>query len=309
MQRNHSIIGVGAGWGAQDMRTANAPEHLFSSQCPSSKQTFVQVFGQPIYNAFCHDSPLKKETPLPIPPKDARNRLKKIQDIAKRHSELIQKVLLKQHLPITIGGDHSVAIGTWAGVATALKDEDFGLIWIDAHLDANTPETSPSLCIHGMPVTILLGRGYSDLTSIYPKASAIKPQNLAIIGVRSYDAGELKLLTGLGVRIYFMEEVKIRGFNSVFEEAKRHVTKNCQGYGLSIDVDAFDPEEAPGTGVPVPDGLRVLNTLESLKNLAHDPHFLALEIAEYNPQRDQQNRTLKLMWSLLSTILGIKSHE
>lgn len=305
MKRDHSFIGVGLGWGAQDMRTANGPAHLFASQGPE-KQTFVEVFGQPAYTSFCHNTPLRKETPLPIPLDDRRDRLNKIHDICKLHADHVQREFLDHRLPITIGGDHSMAIGTWGGIATALKNQDFGLIWIDAHLDAHTPETTQTQAIHGMPVAVLLGKGYPELTSLIKDSPILKPENLALIGIRSYEQAELDFLTTLGVRIFYMDEIKTRGFDAVFEDAKAHVTSNCQQYGLSIDIDAFDPEEAPGTGTLAADGLHADDVLPSLFALAQDPRLLAVEIAEYNPQKDQEDRTLSLMWNLVSTLLGRK---
>lgn len=305
MGREHSFIGVGLGWGAKDMRTANGPAHLFSSQSPhGSTKTFSQIFGRPAYTTFCHDTPLSEETQLPIPPEDAKNRLKKIVDLSRLHSLHVQREIANHRFPMSIGGDHSVAIGTWGGVKSVLENEGFGLIWIDAHMDAHTPETSPSQAIHGMPVAVLLGEGHSELISL-SKLPIIKPQNLALIGIRDFEQGELHFLSDLGVRVFFMDEVKTRGFKAVFEEAKAHVTTHCQRFGLSIDVDAFDPDEAPGTGTLAPGGLHAKDVFPVLQGIAQDPRLLAVEIAEYNPNRDEKNKTLGLMWGLISTILGL----
>lgn len=202
-----------------------------------------------------------------------------------------------------IGGDHTSAIGTWSGVYDALHDQgDIGLIWIDAHMDSHTPETSESGRIHGMPLACLLGYGYSSLTSILNTAPKLKPENVCLIGVRSFEKGEAEFLKKLNVRIYFMDEVKARGFDVVLKEATASIRDKTVGYGLSIDLDGIDPLEAPGVDVPEPNGICVKDFFNGLSAIASDPKFIGTEIVEFDSSRDKEQKTEKLIASLLEIL-------
>ncbi|MCD6048258.1 MAG: rocF [Gammaproteobacteria bacterium] len=202
---------------------------------------------------------------------------------------------------VVVGGDHSSGIGTWSGVAQATQAKgDLGLIWIDAHLDAHTPETTPSGNLHGMPIAALLGYGDPALTTIAMPQAKIKPEHLCIIGARSFEDGEYELLKQLNVRVYFIEEVKQRGFEAVFNECLAHITQSTQQYGISFDIDGLDPIFVPGTGTPEEDGLDLTEVCHALKSVAGDPRFLGLEIAEYNPHNCPDNRTVRTICQLIS---------
>lgn len=204
----------------------------------------------------------------------------------------------------TIGGDHTSGIGTWSGVYDALHQQgDIGLIWIDAHLDSHTPETSESGNIHGMPVASLLGYGYDTLTSILQSAPKIKPENLCMIGIRSFERGEAELLKKLNVKIFYMKEVLERGFNVILQEAIAHVSQHTIGYGVSFDIDALDPEDAPGVDSPVVHGIKPTDFFASIKRMANDPRFLAAEIVEFNPARDHQALTEKIVTDFLKILI------
>lgn len=212
-------------------------------------------------------------------------------DIAQASHTLIRQ----QHFPINIGGDHSCAIGMWSGIATALRDKgDIGLIWIDAHLDAHTPDTTPTGNIHGMPVAALLGYGEHSLTSIGDDAPKLKPENLVFLGARSYESGEHELLQSLGVKIFYMDDIEAHGFNTCFAEAVEIVSKQTIGYGLSFDLDGIDPSEAPGVGTPVDNGLSATDVLSAFKH-TNFKDLLGLEIVEFNPHLDQEHLTLQLL--------------
>jgi arginase len=220
-------------------------------------------------------------------------------DLAKGVSAAIQA---NQFFSV-IGGDHSCAIGTWSGVYDALHQKgDIGLIWIDAHMDSHTPETSPSGNIHGMPLACLLGYGYPTLTGILHAAPKFKPENVCMIGIRNYESGEAELLKRLNVRIYFMDEVRERGFMTVIREAVKHVSRHTIGYGLTIDIDAIDPLEAPGVDVPEPEGIHAKDLCEGVIEVATDPRLIATEIVEFDPLHDKNQMTEKLMIALLMMI-------
>jgi arginase len=205
--------------------------------------------------------------------------------------------LVKKSEPVcVVGGDHSCAIGTWSGVYDAMHDQgELGLIWIDAHMDSHTPETSLTGNIHGMPLACLLGYGYPALTKILHDQPKLKPQNVCLIGVRSYESGEAELLRKLNVRVFFMEEVNEKGFDLVMQEAVAHVTRHTAAFGLSVDIDSVDPEDAPGVDVPEASGISGEDLCAGLTKVANDPRLIATEIVEFDPGRDVQAKTEKLM--------------
>jgi arginase len=202
-----------------------------------------------------------------------------------------------------LGGDHSSGIGTWSAVAHANRSKgDIGLIWIDAHMDSHTPETSETQNIHGMPVAHLLGKGVPSLCQLMDAQVKVKPENICLIGIRSYESGEAELLKTLGIKVYFAEEVLQRGIDVVFEEAIQHVKRQTNGFGVSIDMDAIDPEDAPGVGCREPGGINGQQLVQSLNGLAQREPLLAIELTEYNPLHDIEAKTAKLMVELLGAI-------
>lgn len=221
----------------------------------------------------------------------------------------ISKLIEQKHFFIVLGGDHSSAIGTWSGAAFAKRGSGpLGLIWVDAHLDSHTPQTSHSGNIHGMPLACLLGYGAPELTKIADNLPKLQPENVCVIGVRSYEDEELALLKKLNVRIFFMEEVIQKGLKTIFNEAIKMVSKNTASFGISIDVDSIDPKEAPGTGVAVDNGLRGKDLCESLSDLSLNPKFIGAEIVEFDPHRDKNQITEKLIINLISALsIGSKN--
>jgi len=294
--RQWHIIGVGTGWGAGNMGTADGPKVLLDNIPPH-----FQKFPKSL--TYWHgQEALNFSNPMPLPLEQAEKHASHILEMVTGLSAEVKKCLLGGSVPLVLGGDHSIAIGTWSGVKAAVADEDIGLIWIDAHMDAHTPKTSPSSNIHGMPLAALLGQGEGGFTNLEGISPKLKPENVCLIGIRSFEAGEEALLKRLGVRVFFMKDVEEKGFAAVFEEARHQLA--AHRFGLSIDVDAFDPEEAPGTGTPEAFGLRFKDAKNALQGLAQDPAFLALEITEFNPHRDLNSKTCQLVWDLVATLTG-----
>jgi len=291
-----NIVGVGSGWGAKDIGTADGTKVLLDQIPPY----FQRV---PVINSFWHGKQsLCFSNPKPLPLEQAKQHAEHIFEMSQWLSKQVKTCIRQGSKPLILGGDHSIAIGTWSGAKAALQGEDMGLIWIDAHMDAHTFETSPSRNIHGMPLAILLGYGEERLTNLentYPK---LMPENLCLIGTRSFEEGEAALLAQLGVQVYSVKDVQERGCTNVFQEVRHKLS--ARRFGMSIDVDAFDPTEAPGTGISEPNGLKLQDIKEALQNLAQDPNFIALEIAEFNPHRDINNKTCQLVWQLATLIIG-----
>lgn len=225
-----------------------------------------------------------------------------IAELCQRLAERVKQSVQHQQPFIIFAGDHSCGIGTWSGAKSAIQEE-IGLIWIDAHLDAHTTETTLSGNIHGMPVASLLGYGDSLLTSVLDAKPKIKPENMCFIGVRSFEESEYELVKRLGIKVFFMDEVRARGLDAVFKEAKSIMTKNTQHYGISIDLDGIDPLEAPGVGTPEKNGLSAQALCDALRKYCYgDPALLGIEIAEFNPHHDVAGKTRHVIQNLVKSV-------
>ena len=226
-----------------------------------------------------------------------------IHDICQQLSINVQQSVSHHRPFIILGGDHSCAIGTWSGAASALHDKgDIGLVWIDAHMDSHTPETSHSGAIHGMPVASLLGYGDPNLVNIAYAGQKIKPENICLIGVRSYEPEEKQLLDQLGVKVFYADECEQQGLEKVFAEALTRICKNTCGFGISLDLDAIDPLEAPGVGSPAANGLNATELMNILSKQKYDEHFLGFEMVELNSSQDKDDKTAKLAVDLIQSI-------
>lgn len=213
----------------------------------------------------------------------------------------VAEQLSQNELFAVLGGDHSCAIGTWNGVFQARQGKPFGLIWVDAHMDSHTPHSSHSGALHGMPLACLLGFGPLSLTKLNnnQQGPALQPEHLCLVGVRSYEPEEAELLENLGVRIFSMAEIELRGMSTVMHEAIE-IAKGAGEFGVSIDLDAIDPQIAPAVSIPEPGGLKLDDLNELLKPLAKTPGLIGIEVAEFNPLLDQQHQTARLISTILA---------
>lgn len=290
MQTRINLIGYASSIGANDIGSEKGPVKL--QQTRAYKHLAKQKF---IFNWQTILKPLKQ----------AKNDIQVIAEINRRLAKYTQKLVCDQLRFLVIGGDHSCAIGTWSGTQTAIQPHgNFGLIWIDAHMDSHTPDTTETGNIHGMPLACLLGYGNKELTHICHNRAKILPSNVCLIGVRSFESGEAKLLDELNVRIYSIEEVRQRGLAAVLEEARNLVCKNTVGYGLSIDLDSIDPLQAPGVNAPVVNGLCSQELIQGLAIFSQDKHLLGVEIVEYNPRYDIEERTATICCHLIDTLFS-----
>lgn len=226
--------------------------------------------------------------------------------IAAFNQELAQKILQlvrAQKKFLVLGGEHSCAVGTWSGAAAAKQKEGpIGLVWLDAHMDSHTPESSHTKNIHGMPLAALMGYGAKELTHILSTQPKLLPQYVCVVGVRSFETEEMELLQKLNVQIDFMPEVEKDGIEKVFQAALKRVKNNTVGYGISLDIDMIDPLMAPGVGVPVANGVNAQQLCVALKKCQNDPQLLGVEIVEFNPKLDKEQITEKLVAEIIKAL-------
>lgn len=204
---------------------------------------------------------------------------------------------------LVIGGDHSCAMGTWGGVLNGLQQPDkFGLIWLDAHMDAHTYLTSPSGNVHGMPVAALLGKADEKLAAMYPSHHFITPAYLSLIGVRDYEQEEYDLLTQAGVEIVFANPRN--GLAYALNAAINKLSMTCHTIGISIDLDVIDPTDAPGVETPAQGGIKAKELLSALAVIKGNPKICGLELSEFSPENDINNKTLHLMKAIVEAFYG-----
>lgn len=249
---------------------------------------------------------IKIGRPQKIDVKDDDN-LKDLKEVVKANQQLastVSAVVDEGDFPLILGGDHSIAIGTLAGVAN--KYENLGVIWFDAHGDLNTGETSPTGNIHGMPLAVSLGIGHPSLTEIGNYSPKVNPENVVIIGARSLDEGEKVLIKEKGIKVFTMHEIDRNGMTNVMEEALQYVTRNTDGVHLSLDIDALDPQEAPGVGTPVIGGITYREAHLAMEMLAERRIITSVEVVEVNPILDIKNKTAEAAVGLIGSLFGEK---
>jgi len=234
--------------------------------------------------------------------------LPQIAAAAEELSVKVEAALEEGALPVVLGGDHSIAIGSVAGLASYYRKRGkrIGIIWLDAHADSNTPETSPSGNIHGMPLAVLLGRGARELTHVGGFAPKVLPENTVIIGARSVDPGERELLKSLGIRVFTMSELDERGMADVVMEAVEIASLGTAGLHVTMDMDFIDPFYAPGVGTPERGGATYRESHFAMEKIADSGRVLSVELTEINPVFDIANQTALLAVELILSALGKK---
>jgi arginase len=228
---------------------------------------------------------------------------------ANRHlAAKVQQVLRRGHFPLVLGGDHSIAAGTVSGVAAfaRARGRKLGILWVDAHSDINTPATSPSGNVHGMPLAALLGLGPRPLGTIAGRFRKVNPDNVALVGIRSVDEGEREHLRRLGVHVYTMADIDRHGIHIVMEKAIANVTRDTDYVHVSFDLDAVDPSLAPGVGTPVKGGLDYREAHLVMESLSAAGVMTSLEIVEVNPILDEHNTSAQFAVELVQSAFGKK---
>ncbi|MBM4765410.1 arginase [Bacillus sp. B15-48] len=238
---------------------------------------------------------------------DPESNLRNLELVAEKNELLareVEKIIGSGSFPLVLGGDHSIAIGSLAGVARHYRN--LGVIWYDAHGDLNTAETSPSGNIHGMPLAVSLGIGHERLTKINGFTPKVKPENIVIIGARSLDHGEKDLIKELGINVYTMHEIDRLGMTKVMEETIAYLKDKTDGVHLSLDLDGLDPTDAPGVGTPVTGGITYRESHLAMEMLAEANIITSAEFVEVNPILDEKNKTATAAVALMNSLFGEK---
>jgi arginase len=240
-------------------------------------------------------------------PSNARY-LMEIAESCEKLAHLVSDALASGQTPLVLGGDHSIAAGTVAGVAVFLRqsDQKAGLLWIDAHADMNTPESSPSGNVHGMPLACCVGQGPAELVGLLGFSPKIDPANVALVGIRDVDDLERGMIKGTGIRAFTMRDIDERGMRDVIGDAIAIASAGTGGFHLSLDLDFVDPEFAPGVGTPVRGGATYREAHLAMEMICDAARMISMEVVEVNPVIDQFNRTAELAVELILSALGKK---
>jgi len=249
--------------------------------------------------------PVAQPEAAPEGPSHARY-LPQIAETCRRLAVAVGQAASQNKVPLLLGGDHSIAVGSIAGLSRTFrkKKQSVGLIWMDAHADMNTPETSPSGNIHGMPLACCIGMGPKELTHLFGYSPKVAPRNVALVGVRNVDQLEAPHVRGSGVRAFTMRHIDERGLRAVMDEAIEIASNGTAGFHLSLDMDYVDPSEAPGVGTPVRGGGTYREAHLAMEMICDSGKMLSMEVVEVNPVIDEVNRTADLAVELVMSALG-----
>lgn len=235
----------------------------------------------------------------------ANAKMKYLDEVVRSNIGLADKVyesLKNSHLPLTIGGDHALAIGSIAG-ASKFFEGDLAVVWVDAHGDMNTLETSPSGNIHGMPLASSMGIGNEQLTNLYFPSQKVKPENVFLLGCRDLDLGEIELIKEYNLNVWTMKDIKTKGIKAVLTELLEAIKKNnVNNIHFSFDIDSLDPSYVPGTGTPVQDGLSFSEGKEVIESIINTSLVRSMDFVEFNPDLDNNKKTLETCLELLKAI-------
>jgi len=234
--------------------------------------------------------------------------LKEIAETCSKEADLVIQTLDAGKIPLVLGGDHSIAVGTVSGLAEFYRRSKhrIGLLWVDAHSDINTPDSSPSGNVHGMPLGAIMGLFPGPLTDMFGFSPKVKPDNCVLVGVRDVDHIERENIRKAGIHVFTMRDIDERGMRAVMEEALRLAGRNTVGYHVSLDMDWIDPEDAPGVGTPVWGGATYREGHLAMEIIADHGRMLSFEIVEVNPVLDERNQTAELAVELALSAFGKK---
>lgn len=296
MKRNITVIGVpmdlgqlkrGVDMGPQAIRYAGVIEKLQTLQYDVSDFGDIKVVDVASENSFVAEN---------------LNNLTAVKKVNEMLANTVDETIERGDFPLVFGGDHSIAIGSLAGIAKRYKN--IGVIWFDAHGDMNTDKTSPSGNIHGMSLAASVGHGHPSLVHLFEAKTKIQPENVVLIGVRELDRGEIELLRQLNVKVFTMHEVDTMGMKAVMDEALQYLQDRTDKIHVSFDLDVLDPSEAPGVGTPVIGGITYREAHVALEILAKTKGIISAEFVEVNPILDVRNKTAELTVALIGSLFG-----
>jgi len=296
MKRNITVIGVpmdlgqlkrGVDMGPQAIRYAGVIEKLQTLQYDVSDFGDIKVVDVASENSFVAEN---------------LNNLTAVKKVNEMLANTVDETIERGDFPLVFCGDHSIAIGSLAGIAKRYKN--IGVIWFDAHGDMNTDKTSPSGNIHGMSLAASVGHGHPSLVHLFEAKTKIQPENVVLIGVRELDRGEIELLRQLNVKVFTMHEVDTMGMKAVMDEALQYLQDRTDKIHVSFDLDVLDPSEAPGVGTPVIGGITYREAHVALELLAKTKGIISAEFVEVNPILDVRNKTAELTVALIGSLFG-----
>lgn len=299
MNKTVTILGVPLGYGASMAGVDIGPAALRVARL----QQRIERLGYSVRDL----GDMRLERPQTIPPEGEKLKyLREISNACEQLADEVEAVLQADQLPVVLGGDHSIAMGSFAGAAAYFKqrEETLGLIWFDAHADINTPETTPSGNIHGMPLAALLGYGAPELTNVAGFAPKLDPRLCVHIGARDIDPGERELIAKTGLRFFTMREIDERGLSACMDDAIKIASRGTAGYAVTFDVDVLDPGDAPGSGTLVRGGLTYREAHLGMEKIAEAGGMRYLEMVEINTALDVNNKTAELGVELILSALG-----
>ncbi|OZI11263.1 arginase [Bacillaceae bacterium SAS-127] len=297
MEKKISIIGVPMDLGQLRRGVDMGPSAIrYAGVCERLQNLSIEVED-------CGDIEISRDYATEDENTNLKN-LKAVTEASERLAQKVDEVIDSGSFPLMLGGDHSIAIGSLAGIAKHYKN--LGVIWYDAHGDLNTAETSPTGNIHGMPLAASLGLGHQDLTNLYGYAPKVKPENIVIIGARSLDEGEKELIKEQGIKVYTMHEVDRLGMTAVIEETIAYLKEKTDGVHLSLDLDGLDPNDAPGVGTPVIGGISYRESHLAMELLEESGIITSAEFVEVNPILDEKNKTAAVAVALMGSLFGEK---
>jgi arginase len=250
---------------------------------------------------------VKQPEEMPV----GETRAKYLTEIAETRGDVAaaaEKSLTEGFLPLVLGGDHSIAVGAAAGVANYFRKDkkQIGYLWLDAHGDMNTPESSPSGNVHGMPLAAIMGYGAPELVDLLGFKPKAEPGNIVIVGARDLDAQERKIVKKSGIHVFTMRDIDERGMREVMADALKYAMEETAGVAVSVDMDLVDPPDAPGVGTPVRGGVTYREAHLAMEMIADTESMVSLEVVEINPILDEHNRTALLGVELVLSGLGQK---
>ncbi|WP_158735110.1 arginase [Alteribacillus sp. YIM 98480] len=297
MNRNVTMIGVpmdlgqnrrGVDMGPSAIRYAGVLERIRTLGYNIEDKGDIQVKKETLGNENIHNL----------------SNLEPVTETNKSLASTVSSINKEGRFPLILGGDHSIAIGTIAGMSGYF--DNLGAIWYDAHGDLNTADTSPSGNIHGMPLAVSLGLGHPTLTKINGDFPKIKPENVIIIGARELDKGEKDYIRQSGLNVYTMHEIDRLGMSEVMHQSINYLKHRCDGVHLSLDLDSLDPHDAPGVGTPVLGGLTYRESHLAMEMLAEAKMITSAEFVEVNPILDEKNKTAEAAVALMGSLFGEK---